>query len=200
MSLVLAGLLTEGQPAVRSRAELKRVSHAQGCDNIPNRKHQTSHLWNRALRALLGSKSSWFTPPKQPFLSQEIFTADLFLFFSLRIHSQLWRFCHPHSCYTVGNSLRHAGENQRKRTEVQLLAASMTQETFKSLGSLLQQRIFSHFDGNHSYHSKRNKKRKVLCLLLQKSRAEAEKVLSSHANSSGDLAHCYKLKFYVSRI
>jgi len=89
---------------------------------------------------------------------------------------------------------------QRKRTEVQLLAASMTQETFKSLGSLLQQRIFSHFDGNHSYHSKRNKKRKVLCLLLQKSRAEAEKVLSSHANSSGDLAHCYKLKFYVSRI
>lgn len=89
---------------------------------------------------------------------------------------------------------------QRKRTEVQLLAASMTQETFKSLGSLLQQRIFSHFDGNHSYHSKRNKKRKVLCLLLQKSRAEAEKVLSSHANSSGDLAHCYKLKLYDSRI
>ena len=80
MSLVLAGLLTEGQPAVRSRAELKRVSHAQGCDNIPNRKHQTSHLWNRALRALLGSKSSWFTPPKQPFLSQEIFTADLLFF------------------------------------------------------------------------------------------------------------------------
>lgn len=92
MSLVLAGLLTEGQPAVRSRAELKRVSHAQGCDNIPNRKHQTSHLWNRALRALLGSKSSWFTTKTTFFVSGNFYRR--FVFFSLRIHSQLWRFCH----------------------------------------------------------------------------------------------------------
>ena len=95
-----------------------------------------------------------------------------FAFFSLRIHSQLWRFCHPHSCYTVGNSLRHAGENQRKRTEVQLLAASMTQETFKSLGSLLQQRIFSHFVIKRGkscvcYCKNLELKRKKFCLLMQ---------------------------------